>query len=635
MVRIRQWAAAACLLVVASPLSGQQQAMADDGLVAAYGFEGSAADASGNGNNGVTSRTAWVDGKYGRAVALEADDSQVSVKNSPSLQLTTGMTVEAWVNPTGISGSSVSLSKNMSYGLYTSVTPSGTVRIGTTYQSTVPDARPRMPINVWTHLAVTHDGQVLRLYINGALASEKAAPGAIAVSTSPLVFSRSSRVATWKGRLDEVRVYNVALGQDRIQADMATPVVADTALDAPPSAPGGFTAAPVDFGKAALSWQPATDDHAVTGYQVHRSATPGFTPGVLTLLATVTSTSYADKLTAAGAYYYQVRALDTSVQAGPSAPEQRVQVSEPDEPPSAPAGQWVTGHTGWVDVQWDAAWDDRGVTRMEVHRSTQPDFTPSAATLVATPSRDTYSYVETVTEPGTYYYRVRAVDTAGQTGASAITAVQVTAAPDQARTLSAAFGMNEGWGDSASDSSGNGNYLNVSSLFSWTSGKFGRGIAFPDNADTGLGSGHTASLGADTRMTMSAWVYPTVDDGTNSLAIRRWVGAGWLELDPVSSYTGSCAHGYSGSTGNPTCVPTALPLNTWSHVAVSTDGSVIVLYVNGEPVKAGRYSAADLSGATGQLALDGHFRGKVDELRTYSAALTPAQIKADMNTPIG
>ena len=74
------------------------------GLVAAYSFdEGAgttAADSSGNANNGTIGSATWTtNGVYGDALIFNGTSSFVTVNDSPSLHLNTGMTLEAWVNP--------------------------------------------------------------------------------------------------------------------------------------------------------------------------------------------------------------------------------------------------------------------------------------------------------------------------------------------------------------------------------------------------------------------------------------------------------------------------------------------------------------------------------------------------------
>ena len=58
-------------------------------------------DVSGNGNNGTISGATWTSsGKYGNALMFNGTSALVTVHDSVSLQLTAGMTLEAWVYPT-------------------------------------------------------------------------------------------------------------------------------------------------------------------------------------------------------------------------------------------------------------------------------------------------------------------------------------------------------------------------------------------------------------------------------------------------------------------------------------------------------------------------------------------------------
>jgi len=58
-------------------------------------------DASGNGNNGTISGATWTtSGKYGNALSFNRTNALVNINNAATLQLTTGMTLEAWVYPT-------------------------------------------------------------------------------------------------------------------------------------------------------------------------------------------------------------------------------------------------------------------------------------------------------------------------------------------------------------------------------------------------------------------------------------------------------------------------------------------------------------------------------------------------------
>ena len=81
------------------------------------------------------------------------------------------------------------------------------------------------PVNAWTHVALTYDGATLRLYVNGTQVATPATTGAIQATDSPLWIGGNNPYGEYfQGLIDEVRVYNRALTQADIQADMNAPV---------------------------------------------------------------------------------------------------------------------------------------------------------------------------------------------------------------------------------------------------------------------------------------------------------------------------------------------------------------------------------------------------------------------------
>ena len=103
---------------------------------------------------------------------------------------------------------------------------------GGTRQSTELDTTlATVPVKVWTHLAVSYDTEAphtLRIYVNGKPASASMdLPVAATTQTpdGPLQFGRASftKGATftdyWRGRLDEIEVWQRALTDDEIAAD--------------------------------------------------------------------------------------------------------------------------------------------------------------------------------------------------------------------------------------------------------------------------------------------------------------------------------------------------------------------------------------------------------------------------------
>jgi concanavalin A-like lectin/glucanase superfamily protein/fibronectin type III domain protein len=206
-----------------------------EGLVAAYSFdEGSGAtvtDASGNGYEGVISGALWTSaGRFGSALLFDGIDDLVTMADSPSLQLSSGMTLSAWVYPTGMqSGWRTIVQIDMdAYSLYASgdmgaLHPAG----GGTFDEmgsyiTGPAA---IPVNAWSHLALTYDGESLRLYANGEEISSRPQMGRLEAATTLLqIGGNASYGGYFAGQIDEVHIYNRELSPSEIQADMDTPV---------------------------------------------------------------------------------------------------------------------------------------------------------------------------------------------------------------------------------------------------------------------------------------------------------------------------------------------------------------------------------------------------------------------------
>ncbi|MFI7638897.1 LamG-like jellyroll fold domain-containing protein [Nonomuraea sp. NPDC049400] len=210
------------------------------GLVAAYGMnEGSGtsvADSSGQNNAGTGSSTTWANGKYGKALSFNGSSSWITVQDAASLRLTTGMTLSAWVNPATVANWSSVVAKELSaggvsYTMYAangSSAPSGWVQTDPASHSTVTGISP-LPVNTWSHLALTYDSAALRLFVNGQQIAQTALSGNLYNDGSPLRIGGNKIWGEYfSGLIDEVRVYNRAQTTDQIQADMNTPVGSTT-----------------------------------------------------------------------------------------------------------------------------------------------------------------------------------------------------------------------------------------------------------------------------------------------------------------------------------------------------------------------------------------------------------------------
>jgi PKD repeat protein len=206
------------------------------GLVAAYGFEEvsgvTVADSSGMVNHGTIKEAVRITtGKYGKALKFDGVNDWVTVMDSASLRLTTGMTLEAWVKPSTVTSAwrDVIMKGNDNYYLMATTSNSGRPGVGGQFGAT-----PRygetfgtelLPTSTWTHLVATYDGAMLRQFVNGVQVSSLAQTGNILTSTDALRIGGDSFYGQFfQGFIDEVRIYNRALTATEILYNKATPI---------------------------------------------------------------------------------------------------------------------------------------------------------------------------------------------------------------------------------------------------------------------------------------------------------------------------------------------------------------------------------------------------------------------------
>jgi hypothetical protein len=102
-------------------------------------------------------------------------------------------------------------------------------------------------------------------------------------------------------------------------------------------------------------------------------------------------------------------------------------------PPAAPTGVSASVAGTTINLGWSSAVDNVGIANYRVHRSASAGFTPSgttagSGTCIATPSALTYA--DTGRPAGAWYYKIIAVDTAGNvSAASSEVSATVAAAP--------------------------------------------------------------------------------------------------------------------------------------------------------------------------------------------------------------
>jgi hypothetical protein len=200
-------------------------------------------DASGTGNNGTTfggityQAGGATGGRYNQALGFDGTNDYVSVANAASLNITGDITVEAWIRPAvTINSSNYSyriLEKALRYYLVfispnfncpTAGQIAFDINNGTAGGDNVAcSTTSTWNANTWYHVVGTWSGvnpnRFIRMYVNGVQERAVVYNGAIgSTDTSALLLGRrlSSPSYWWNGRMDEVAIYNTALGATEI-----------------------------------------------------------------------------------------------------------------------------------------------------------------------------------------------------------------------------------------------------------------------------------------------------------------------------------------------------------------------------------------------------------------------------------
>ena len=197
------------------------------GMVSYWKFDegsGTIAYDSVNENQGLIHGATWTTGRVDAALSLDGVDDYIEVADSPSLDITDAITLEAWIRPQEHTYIGWVISKGKAYhlGLDTDsyvnhvrfeLQTSETSSIYTRSDGTV-------NLNEWNHIAVTVDSAALIFYINGIRDREILGRSVYGVSDYNLGIGASVYYgvgAFFNGIIDEVAIYNRSLLPEEIQ----------------------------------------------------------------------------------------------------------------------------------------------------------------------------------------------------------------------------------------------------------------------------------------------------------------------------------------------------------------------------------------------------------------------------------
>jgi hypothetical protein len=136
-----------------------------------------------------------------------------SVADAASLDITTAITIEAWVKPFTVSATQTIAGKNNAYALNISSSAKLQFSKWTSAANASVASSASIVTTAWTHVAATYTSGTCVLYINGAVDTTSAAlTGAMdATSTALLLGALTTSTNLFSGCIDNVRVYDVAM----------------------------------------------------------------------------------------------------------------------------------------------------------------------------------------------------------------------------------------------------------------------------------------------------------------------------------------------------------------------------------------------------------------------------------------
>ena len=206
--------------------------MPTDGLVAYYPFDGSADDASGNGNHGAVMGATLAPDRFGNedsAYRFDGVDDWIEVESSPTVNIQgdTGLTIAAWVYGESVGGTKAFIVSK--WGPVGSEDDQFSFKVDVDCRpffvlsdlSTKIHSRAALRPHTWCFLAGVYDpdSHSISIHTNGVADNEKSVSFAIRSTEEPIVLGNgASPNQTWNGLIDDLRIYNRALSAEEIQA---------------------------------------------------------------------------------------------------------------------------------------------------------------------------------------------------------------------------------------------------------------------------------------------------------------------------------------------------------------------------------------------------------------------------------
>ncbi|MBF8149275.1 T9SS type A sorting domain-containing protein [Winogradskyella sp. F6397] len=169
-----------------------------------------------------------------RSIYFNGSNSYIDMQNTLDLN-PDGFTISAWIkhNSDNSNNASILSKRDIAFtkGYDLTLTNTNTININWKNESSQSlTSYTSIPANQWHHIAVTYNGAVVSIYIDGVLdnTSEVTAPIATDASFFIAAAGKNTPVQHFKGHIDEVRIWSTFLTEDQLRFIMNQEIANDS-----------------------------------------------------------------------------------------------------------------------------------------------------------------------------------------------------------------------------------------------------------------------------------------------------------------------------------------------------------------------------------------------------------------------
>jgi hypothetical protein len=654
------------------------------GLIGWWKFDGNAKDSSPFGNDGTISGTVNpTTDRFGKANSAYDFDGTTGYITTTNNTLPPKYTVSAWIYHTASSGGRLVMSStdcltDTQRGLclnssYTSRNPSAVLmKSNGTGEIYANGANNATPLNAWAHLAATYDGSSLRVFLNGTqMAIDSYAQASNGTPTYNLTIGKlaGNPFYYFQGKIDDVRYYDRALSSDEITAlnegEGNSSIQTGQGLR---SLIGHW-----NFNGNAKDSSPYGNDATVNGATLttdrHGNADSAYSFNGTSNYIDTGMTTLPARFTISGWYYTSsssIQFLASNARDGIDSTQRgfNLMVAYADGGTNYTSYQmWKVDGSGGsggygslassnLNTWRHLAYTYDGTTQRLYENGVLVDSTSYSQASMGGVSSTTLQigklathslyYMNGKIDDVRYYADALSADEVGQVYGSYDSSVAVKYDPVEADLIG-----HWKFNGNARDSTQYGNHGTVYGNTALTTDRQGRANSAYE-FDGSFDYIDTGNKMLPPEFTIMAWMYLDTY-GTRSIAgnSRNCCEStptpmrGFYLAGGYSNYPNGHLWGSNGTTEAAVDGPAASsPLGTWSHVALTYDGTVLELYLDGVSQDTASFTQAT-NGDVSTISLQfgwipeystGFFDGKLDDIRYYSRALNSTEVGVAMNT---